>query len=81
MRGRKAGLGKWLETELTKVFRNIIHCSQTNPCWEDNGFTGSVPGMDQAIIKPVAYFKAILENAGKKKIYEHVPIEKLMDSE
>lgn len=40
----------------------------------------NVPGIDEAIIKPVAYFKAIIENAGKKKFYQHVPVEQLMDA-
>lgn len=41
----------------------------------------NVPGIDEAIIKPVSYFKAILENAEKKKFYEHVEPEELMEKE
>ena len=36
-----------------------------------------VPGVEQPIIKSVNYLKAILENAEKKKSYEHVDIEKI----
>ncbi len=36
-----------------------------------------VPGVEQPIIKSVNYLKAILENAERKKIYEHVDIEKI----
>ncbi len=38
-----------------------------------------VPGVEQPIIKSVNYLKAILENAERKKIYEHVDMEKIKD--
>ena len=41
----------------------------------------NVPGIDQAIIKPVAYFKAIIENAGKKKFYKHVELDSLVEKD
>jgi len=37
----------------------------------------NVPGLDAAIIKPVSYFKAILENAEKKQAGMSVNVEQI----
>jgi len=37
----------------------------------------NVPGLDAAIIKPVSYFKAILENAEKKQAQVPVNVEQV----
>ena len=39
----------------------------------------NVPGLDAAIIKPVSYFKAILENAEKKQAGMSVNVEQIKD--
>ncbi len=37
----------------------------------------NVPGIEEAIIKPVSYFKAILENAEKRKAQMAVNVEQI----
>lgn len=39
----------------------------------------NVPGLDAAIIKPVSYFKAILDNAEKRRAQMPVNIEQIKE--
>ncbi len=39
----------------------------------------NVPGLDQAIIKPVSYFRAILDNAEKKAASVSITPEQVME--